>query len=707
MKKVIPFLTLALLVVGCNNSKEKENKSKSEDEMSTENPLFSESTLPYGAPDFSKLNDHHYKPALLKGIEEQQNAVQAIANSEEEPTFENTVLALEKSGELLERASQVFYALTGSHTNETLQAIQEEMAPKFAAQNDMIYLNDKLFQRFKSLYDKRESLNLDAESLKLLEVYYENFEIAGANLSSEDKEKLKQYNEKIATLTNKFGKVLLDANNVGAVIFTNKEELAGLDEDYLKSIENEDGKGWTVALLNTTQQPLLSSLENRATREKLFKAAFHRADQGANNTSDIIKELVEVRAQKAKLLGFNNYAEWSLQKTMAKSPATINKFFEGLIAAATAKAQVESDEIQKMIQSKGRDFTLEPWDWNYYAEMVRKEKYDLDENQIKPYFEMYNVLENGVFYAANKLYGITHKERTDIPVYHEDVKVYELFEENGDQLGLFYVDYFARPSKRGGAWMSNFVTQSKLYNKKPVIYNVCNYPKPAGNEPALLTYDEVETMFHEFGHALHGFFAAQQYPSLSGTAVARDFVEFPSQFNENWALYPEILKNYAVHYKTGEKIPQELIDKIKNSGTFNQGYSLTENLAASNLDMQWHTITADKKIEDVAKFEKDALNRTKLDVVHAVPPRYRSTYFAHVFAGGYAAGYYSYSWTEMLHHDAYNWFEENGGMTRENGQRFRDMVLSRGNTMELESMYKAWRGSDPKIEPMLKARGLK
>ena len=707
MKKVIPFLTLALLVVGCNNSKEKENKSKSEDEMSTENPLFSESTLPYGAPDFSKLNDHHYKPALLKGIEEQQNAVQAIANSEEEPTFENTVLALEKSGELLERASQVFYALTGSHTNETLQAIQEEMAPKFAAQNDMIYLNDKLFQRFKSLYDKRESLNLDAESLKLLEVYYENFEIAGANLSSEDKEKLKQYNEKIATLTNKFGKVLLDANNAGAVIFTNKEELAGLDEDYLKSIENEDGKGWTVALLNTTQQPLLSSLENRATREKLFKAAFHRADQGANNTSDIIKELVEVRAQKAKLLGFNNYAEWSLQKTMAKSPATINKFFEGLIAAATAKAQVESDEIQKMIKSKGRDFTLEPWDWNYYAEMVRKEKYDLDENQIKPYFEMYNVLENGVFYAANKLYGITHKERTDIPVYHEDVKVYELFEENGDQLGLFYVDYFARPSKRGGAWMSNFVTQSKLYNKKPVIYNVCNYPKPAGNEPALLTYDEVETMFHEFGHALHGFFAAQQYPSLSGTAVARDFVEFPSQFNENWALYPEILKNYAVHYKTGEKIPQELIDKIKNSGTFNQGYSLTENLAASNLDMQWHTITADKKIEDVAKFEKDALNRTKLDVVHAVPPRYRSTYFAHVFAGGYAAGYYSYSWTEMLHHDAYNWFEENGGMTRENGQRFRDMVLSRGNTMELESMYKAWRGSDPKIEPMLKARGLK
>lgn len=708
MKKVIPFVTLALVLVACNNSKEKENQNKSEDQMSnTENPLFSESTLPYGTPDFSKIKDEHFKPAMLEGIEEQKKAVEAIANFEEEPTFDNTVLALEKSSELLSRASQVFYALTSSNTNETLQAVQEEMAPKFAAQNDMIYLNDKLFQRVKTLYTKKDSLSLDAESLKLLEEYYEDFEIAGANLSSDDKEKLKQYNEKLATLTTKFGKVLLDANNAGAVTFTNKEELAGLDDDFLKSIESKDGKGWTVALLNTTQQPLLSSLTNRDTREKLYKAAFHRADQGANNTSSIIKELVEVRAQKAKLLGFNNYAEWSLQKTMAKTPETVNKFFAGLIPAATAKAQVESDDIQKMVKSKGLDFTLEPWDWNYYAEMVRKEKYDLDESQIKPYFEMYNVLENGVFYAANKLYGITYKQRTDIPVYHEDVKVYELFEENGDQLGLFYVDYFARPSKRGGAWMSNFVTQSKLYNKKPVIYNVCNYPKPSGNEPALLTYDEVETMFHEFGHALHGFFANQHYPSLSGTSVSRDFVEFPSQFNENWALYPDVLKNYAVHHKTGEKIPQELIDKIKNSGTFNQGYSLTENMAGSNLDMQWHTISADKEIEDVGAFEKDALHKTKLDVVHAVPPRYRSTYFAHIFSGGYAAGYYSYSWTEMLHHDAYNWFENNGGLTRENGQRFRDMVLSKGNTMELEKMYKDWRGSDPKIGPMLKARGLK
>lgn len=708
MKKAIPYLALALLVVACNNSKEKENPNKSEEQMNnTENPLLSESTLPYGAPDFSKIKDEHFMPAMLKGIEKQKKAVEAIANSKEEPTFDNTVLALEKSSELLSRSSQIFYALAGSNTNETLQAVEEEMAPKFAAQSDMIYLNENLFKRFKTLYYKKESLNLDAESLKLLENYYEDFEIAGANLSSEDKETLKEYNEKIATLTTKFGKTLLDANNAGAVTFTNKEDLAGVDEDFLKSKESKDGKGWTIPLQNTTQQPLLQSMENRASREKLFKAAWHRSDQGANDTREIIKELVEVRAQKAKLLGFNNYAEWSLQKTMAKTPENVNKFFSGLIPAATAKAQAESDEIQKMIKAKGQDFKLEPWDWNYYAEMVRKEKYDLDENQIKPYFELNNVLEKGVFYAANKLYGITYKERTDIPTYQEDVKVYELFEENGDQLGLFYTDYFARPSKSGGAWMDNFVTQSKLYNKKPVIYNVLNIPKPAGNEPALLTYDEVETMFHEFGHALHGFFASQQYPSLSGTAVARDFVEFPSQFNENWALYPDVLKNYAIHYKTGKQIPQELIDKIKNSGTFNQGYSLTENLAGSNLDMQWHTISADKKIEDVNAFENEALNKTKLDVVHAVPPRYRSTYFSHIFAGGYAAGYYSYSWTEMLHHDAYNWFETHGGLTRENGQRFRDMVLSKGNTLELEKMYKDWRGSDPKIEPMLKARGLK
>lgn len=705
MKNVIPFLMLALMISACNNSKE--TKSNNDENMKdTENPLFAESTLPYYAPDFTKIKDEHFEPAILKGIAIQKKTIDEIANNPEEPTFENTVIAVEKSGELLDRSLQIFGALSSANTNDKLQAIDEAIAPKLAEQQDAIYLNDKLFQRFKKLYSQRESLNLDEESLKLLENYYEDFEIAGANLSAEDKEKLSEYNSKLATLTTQFGKTLLAANNAGAVTFSTKEDLAGVSEDVLKSREEKDGKGWTIPLQNTTQQPLLVSMDNRESREQLFKAATFRADGSANDTKDLVKEIVELRAQKAKLLGFDNYAAWSLQKTMAKTPDNVMKLFAGLVPAATAKAKAESDEIQKMIKSKGKDFILEPWDWNYYAEMVRKEKYDLDEEQIKPYFEMRNVLEKGVLFATNKLYGITFKERTDIPVYHEDVLVYELFEENGDTLGLFYADFFARPSKRGGAWMSNFVTQSKLYNTKPVIYNVCNFTKPSEGNPALLTFDEVTTMFHEFGHALHGFFANQQYPSLSGTSVARDFVEFPSQFNENWVLYPEVLKNYALHYKTGEQIPQELISKIKNSGTFNQGYSLTENLAASNLDMQWHTIPASKEIDDVIAFEKEALAKTKLDVVHAVPPRYRSTYFAHIFAGGYGAGYYSYLWTEMLHHDAFNWFEENGGLTRENGQRFRDMILSKGNTQDLEKGYKAWRGADPKIGPLLKARGL-
>jgi len=704
MKQTITFLVLAVLLSSCNDADKKTTK---DDAAMEDNPFLVESTLPYYAPDFSKIKDEHYRPALLQGIEEKKANIEAIANSEEEPTFENTIVAMEKSGDLLTRTQRVFYAMSSAHTNETIQEISEELAPKFSELNDGIYLNDKLFQRIKTLYGKKDELGLDAESMKLLEEYYKNFEIAGANLSEEDKEELKKYNSRLATLTTQFGKTLLAANNDGAVTFTDKEQLAGLSEEALNSYKNEDSEGWTIPLLNTTQQPMLQSMDNRDSREKLFTSAWMRADGGDNDTRGIIKEIVELRAKKAALLGFDNYAAWSLQTTMAKNPETVQDFFAQLIPDAIKKAQEESDVIQKMAEAQGADFTIEPWDWNYYAEMVRKEKYDLDEEAVKPYFEMTKVLEDGVFFAANKLYGIKFKKRTDIPVYHEDVMVYELFEEDGSELGLFYADFFARPSKRGGAWMSNFVGQSKLLDKKPVIYNVCNYPKPSEGNPALLSFDNVITMFHEFGHALHGFFAAQQYPSLSGTAVSRDFVEFPSQINESWALYPEVLKNYAKHYETGDQIPQELIDKIVASGTFNQGYSLTENLASSNLDMEWHTISTSTNIEDVDAFEKEALNRTKLDGVHAVPPRYRSTYFAHIFSGGYAAGYYSYLWTEMLHHDAFNWFENNGGMTRENGQRFRDMILSQGNTQDLDQMYKAWRGSEPEIGPLLKARGLK
>lgn len=702
MNKLIQLFVVAVFFTACAS------KTKSTmNQNFSENPFAKESTLPYFAPDFTKINNADFMPAFQEGMKQQNDKINAIANSKDEPTFENTILELEKSGELLDRVSSVFFALSGAHTNDSIKQIQKEISPKFAQHSDGIRLNEKLFSKIETLYNKKDELNLDDESLKLLEENYNRFVLAGAKLDTDSKKKLKEINAEIASLNTKFNQTLLEANNAAAIVVSSKELLGGLSESKLKSLKSEDGNSYKLPIQNTTQQPLLQSLANREMRKKIFEASIHRADKGEHNTNDIVLELAKLRLAKAKLLGFDTYADWSLQNTMVQTPEKVKNFFKGLIPAATAKAQKEADDIQDMINQSGEKFMLEPWDWNLYGEKVRKAKYNLDESEIKPYFELKNVLENGVFYAANQLYGITAKERTDLPTYHEDVLVYELFEEDGTPLGLFYGDFFSRPSKRGGAWMSNFVTQSKLYNKKPVIYNVCNYSKPAEGEPALLSYDDVETMFHEFGHALHGFFANQMYPSLSGTSVARDFVEFPSQVNENWALHPKILANYAVHYKTGEKMPAALVEKIKKASTFNQGYSLTEVLAAANLDMQWHTVQNADELTSVAEFQKNALKNTKLDVVTAVPPRYGSTYFAHVFGGGYAAGYYSYLWTEMLHHDAYQGFVENGGLTRENGQRFRDMVLSQGNTKDYAEMYRKWRGADPKILPMEKARGLK
>lgn len=702
MKKIAMSLLILFSMAACNESQ----RAAGTDTDLADNPLLAESSLPYSTPDFSKIKNEHFKPAIVEGIRIKKEAVSQIAHNTEAVTFENTIEALERSGEVLSRALAPFYALTGAHTNDTLQKVQEEIAPLLSEVNDFIYLNDSLFQRVKLLHENKATLNLDPEAAWLLEDYYTDFKIAGANLPDEKKEELKKINARLATLSAQFSKTLLAANNDGAVVFKNRDDLAGLTDSELEARKNKDGEGWKIPLQNTTQQPLLSSMTNRDSRQKLFLSARERGNGGANDTKGIITEIAETRAQKAQLLGHNNFASWRLQKTMAKSPDQVFNMFARMVPAATAKAQNEANEIQQMIDKSGGDFKLEAYDWNLYAEKVRKEKYDLDENQIKPYFLLKTVLEKGVFEAATKLYGITFKERTDLPVYHPDVMVYELFEEDGSALGLFYGDFFARPSKRGGAWMSNLVGQSKLFDKKPVVYNVCNFSKPADGEPALLTFDDVITMFHEFGHALHGFFADQRFPSLSGTNVSRDFVEFPSQFNENWALYPAVLKNYAIHYQTGQPIPQDLIDKIKRSSTFNQGYALTENLAASNLDMAWHTISADMKIDDAIQFEREALKKTRLDVVHAVPPRYRSTYFAHIWGSGYAAGYYSYLWTEMLDHDAFQWFEENGGLTRTNGQRFRDMILSRGNTQDLDEMYRSWRGSNPKIEPLLRARGL-
>lgn len=710
------YLTIVLaiaIVFSCSTkqktiTKVEENNTapaSAEEVVVGENPLLVESTLPYGAPDFTKIKTAHFRPALMRAMEDQTQKVQIIANVRSMPTFENTILALEQSGKLLDRVANVFYALTGAHTNDDLKAIQKEMAPLFSQHTDAIYLNPGLFQKIEFLYNQRKELDLDEESERLLEDYYEDFIIAGAKLSNEDKARLKEINAREASLQTQFNQNLQAGSNAACVHFDSKHMLSGVDAKALDGMKSDKG-GYDVDLINTTQQPILTSLTDRAARKTIFDASVHRTDHGDFDTSPEVLELAKLRAEKGALLGFNNYAEWKLQNTMVKTPEKIVEFFEGITPAAKDKAMKEASEIKSLMEENGVTHELEAWDWNHYAEKLRKAKYDLDEAEIKPYFELTNVLENGVFYATEKLYGITAKKRTDIPTYQEDVIVYELFEEDGTPLGLFYGDYFARPSKRGGAWMSNFVTQSHMYEKKPVIYNVMNISKPADGDPALLTYDEVTTMFHEFGHALHGFFADQYYPSLSGTSVARDFVEFPSQFMEYWALYPSVLDNYAYHYKSKKKMPQDLVNKIKKAATFNQGYSLAELLGAANLDIQWHTIPADKEIESVESFEKEALKAVGLDL-RQIPPRYRSTYFNHIFGGGYSAGYYSYQWTEMLAHDANRWFEEHGGLTRENGQRYRDMVISRGNTLDYAEMYKAFAGRDPQIEPMLVARGLK
>jgi len=708
MKSILNFLVLTVILSGCgNNSKEKNLKDK----ILENNPFMKESTLPYGVPDFTKIKDTDFQPAMEEGRKEQIAEINKIANNPEPVTFENTLIPLEKSGQLLTRVNSIFGILSSANTNPEIQRIEEEEAPKMASHNDSIFLNDKLFQKIEYLYDKRESLSLDQESKKLIEYYYNNFCMAGAQLPLEEKEKLKELNKEEALLNAKFSNLLMAATNAGYLIVDKSEKLKGLPSSEIQAASlKADEKGqfskYILSLSNTTQQPALQYLSNRETRHELFNKSWIRAEKNdSNDTRKVIIRLARIRSEKANLLGFDNYSAWNLQDQMAKTPENVEKFLSDLIPPVTKKAKEEIADLQKVINKEKVKFKLEPWDWNYYSEIVRKKKYDLDDNEIKPYFELNKVLKDGVFYTATKLYGITFKERHDIPVYNKDVRVFEIFNEDSTAVGLFYCDYYKRDNKSGGAWMDNIITQSKLLNKKPVIYNVCNFTKPAPGKPALISYDDVVTMFHEFGHALHGFFANEQYPSLSGTNVARDFVEFPSQFNEHWALYPDVLKNYAVHYKTGEKMPQSLIDKIKKSSTFNQGYNFMELLAAAELDMQWHTITINDSITDVDKFEKEALKKTKLNLPE-IPPRYRSSYFLHIWQNGYASGYYAYIWAEMLDNDAFAWFNDNGGLTRENGQRFRDMILSKGNTEDYLKMFNDFTGHDPRIEPLLKHRGL-
>ena len=675
------------------------------------NPFAEPSALPFQAPDFSRIKDGDFAPAFDAGMRQQIAEVRAIADNPSAPTFENTFVALEKSGQMLSRVNLTFSALTAANTDDALQKTQEDVAPKLAAHDDAIYLDPRLFKRIEAVYNARDSLKLDSESLRLVEWYYLDFVHHGARLSDAAKAKLQELNKEESTLSTAFISKLLAATKAGGLVVDDKAKLAGLSDAEIDAAAQAakdrtlDGK-WVLPLQNTTQQPALQSLTDRGVREQLFKASWTRAEKDdANDTRNLIARLAQLRAQQAKLLGYDSYAAWKLEDQMAKKPATALKFLDDLVPAATARARTEAADIQSAIDTSGGTFKLEPWDWQLYAEQVRKAKYDLDESQIKPYFELDNVLQNGVFYAAHQLYGLNFKERKDLPVYQPDVRVFEVTDADGKPLALFYADYFKRDNKSGGAWMDNFVGQSKLLGTKPVIYNVANFTKPAAGQPALLSFDDVTTMFHEFGHALHGIFADGQYPSLSGANTARDFVEFPSQFNEHWALEPSVFAHYAKHYKSGETMPQALVDKIRKSVTFNKGYDMTEAISAALLDMSWHTLPADAPKQDVDAFEAAALKKNGTDLSY-VPPRYRSSYFLHIWSNGYAAGYYAYSWTQMLADDGYAWFAEHGGLTRANGDRFRKMVLSRGNTEDLATMYRNWRGRDPDIKAMLHDRGL-
>ncbi|EOL9123886.1 peptidyl-dipeptidase Dcp, partial [Enterobacter ludwigii] len=636
--------------------------------MSATNPFFESSLLPYQAPRFDEINDGHYRPAFDEAIRQKRAEIDAIVAQTAAPDFNNTVLALEKSGAMLSRVSSVFFAMTSAHTNDDLQALEEQISTELAALANDIWLNDTLFSRVESVW--QDCAALDAESRRLAEETYQHFVLAGARLNDAEKAELKALNTEAATLTSQFNQRLLAATKAGGLVVDYAHQLDGLSPDEIATAAHaaaEKGLNdrWLIPLLNTTQQPALSALRDRQTRENLFNAGWTRTQKGdENDTRALILRLTALRARQAKLLGFEDYASWSIADQMAKTPAAALAFMRGIVPAARTRATLEQADIQKVIDDEQGGFTVQAWDWAFYAERVRQAKYALDESQIKPYFALNTVLQDGVFWAASQLFGLRFVERFDIPVYHSDVRVWEIFDHTGEGMALFYGDFFARESKAGGAWMGNFVEQSYEFASRPVIYNVCNYQKPANGQTALISWDDVVTLFHEFGHTLHGLFASQRYASLSGTNTPRDFVEFPSQINEHWASHPQVFAHYARHYQTGEPMPEALRDKMLNATQFNKGYDMTELLSAALLDMNWHGIS--EPVDDVDTFEAAALHKEGLDLP-AVPPRYRSSYFAHIFGGGYAAGYYAYLWTQMLADDGYQWFVEQGGLTRENG----------------------------------------
>ncbi|WP_435581790.1 M3 family metallopeptidase [Amycolatopsis thermoflava] len=678
--------------------------------MTPDNPFSQASDLPYGLPPFDRIADEHFGPAFEAGLAEHAAEIEAIAGNPEPATFENTIVALDTSGRLLQRVASVFFNLTSSDTNPARQELQAEIAPKLAAHSDAIHLNPALFARVKELYDRRDQLGLDEESAWLLERTYTDFQRAGAGLDESQQAKLRVLNEELSTLSTRFQENLLRDTNDLAVLVKDPAELAGLSDGTIaaarEAAASRGVEGYLLTLNLPTSQPLLSALENRALRERLFTASISRGNRGNDNdNSAVLARIVQLRAEKAALLGHPNHAAYVISDETARTAEAAVGLLERLAPVAVANARRDAAELQTYLEQDHPGATLEPWDWAFYAERVRKAKYDLDDATLRPYFELDRVVRDGVLFAASKLYGLSFTERHDLPVYHPDVRVFEVFDADGSPLGLFLGDYYTRDSKRGGAWMNTFVDQSHLLGERPVVVNNLNIAKPPAGEPTLLTFDEVTTLFHEFGHALHALVSDVRYPKFSGTNVPRDFVEYPSQVNEMWMLWPEVLANYAKHHETGEPLPQRLVERLEESAQYGQPFATTEYLAASLLDQAWHGLGTEDAVGDVASFEAAALEKAGV-AVPAIPPRYRSTYFAHVFSGGYSAGYYSYIWSEVLDADTVEWFKENGGLKRENGDHFRATLLSRGGAGDPMGFFRAFRGRDPEIAPLLARRGL-
>ena len=681
--------------------------------LAADNPLLTESTLPFHYPRFDQIKNEHFAPVFEAGMAEHLKEIEAIATNSEPPTFENTVVALERAGRLLDRVSTVFSSLSSCNTNDELQALQKALSPKLAAHRDAINLNSALFARIAAVYAGRDTSGLDAESQRLLWRYQRDFVRAGAKLPDADKEKLKKINAELATLQTTFAQNTLKERSAAAVVVATREELAGLSEDEISTAaatarkHGHDGK-YEIPLENTTGQAPLTNLTNRTTRQKVMEASLGRSSHGGDfDNRAVVSRLATLRAERATLLGYPTFAAYALDDQTAGSVDVVNKLLVQLAAPSVANARREAADMQAIIDAEHGGFQVAAWDWQLYAEKVRKAHYDFDESRLKPYFELNHVILDGVFFAAGRLYGLTFKERHDLPVYEPTVRVFDVFEADGTQLAIFIGDYYARPNKNGGAWANSYVSQNALLGRQPVVANHLNIPLPPAGQPTLLTADEVKTAFHEFGHALHAMFSHVQYPRFSGTAVPRDFVEFPSQVNEIWRFWPEVLKNYAKHYQTGAPIPSALVDKLRATEKFNQGYATLELVAANVIDQAWHQFAPGTVpgADGVVAFEAAALKKAGVDFA-PVPPRYRSTYFAHTFAGGYSAGYYSYFWSEVLDADTVEWFKAHGGLSRANGDRFRQTLLSRGGSEEAMTLFKNFTGSGPDIGPLLKRRGL-